>query len=50
MSGIPALWVREIVGLLVLPLRLIAFLVRRGAIRRDLRRLLEDSARRGQAS
>lgn len=46
MSGIPGLWVREILGLLVLPLRVFVFILRRGAIRRDLRRLLEDSARR----
>jgi hypothetical protein len=50
MSGIPGLWVREILGLLLLPFTLLAFLVRRGAIRRDLRRILERSARRSAAS
>lgn len=49
MSHIPRLWVREILGLVVLPLVLLGFLVRRGGIRRDLRKLLEDNARRGAA-
>jgi hypothetical protein len=47
MTGIQVLLVRQLLDIALLPVHVLVFLVRRGAIRRDLRRLIEDSSRRG---